>query len=112
MDERELSKEQEPEEITTEMIIDACRTVLLADDIEFMIDMEPDEALEYLMSVLPEYGIENPDAYLAERGLAYTDRIEIEQHDLMNKPSRVEQEYTAEEAEQLRQELEERQEKL
>jgi hypothetical protein len=33
-----------------------------------MADMDPDGAVGHLMTVLPEYGINNPDAHLANLG--------------------------------------------
>jgi hypothetical protein len=93
---------------TTEELIDACRTVLTGEDIEFMIGMEPEDAIEYAMSALLGHGIEDADAYLAERGLGYTEMLPPPLIDYMNGPSKRGEAYTTEEQEKGRRELEDR----
>ena len=51
-------------------IVEACRSVLPPEDLDDLAQMERDEAMEYLLSYLPEFGIDDPEQFMVDAGLA------------------------------------------
>lgn len=63
------SPEYENTPPTTREIVQAAFDYLLDEDKEFMEDMEPEEAIGYLFTCLPEYGIADPEGFLIQKGI-------------------------------------------
>lgn len=68
-----LEKQQAPETNydgpSSQEIADALQGAIENDDYEDVVGMEPEEAIGYAFTLLLEYGVENPEAYLKEKGI-------------------------------------------
>lgn len=63
-------KDGTDEEPTIEQIVNACRAILPPEDLEDLAQMERDEALIYLLTYLPEFGIDDPQQFMETAGIA------------------------------------------
>lgn len=65
--------EQGPEEISTEPTVSelsqACSELLSEEDLADLAEMPMDEALGYAFTLLLESGVDDPEGYLAEKGI-------------------------------------------
>ncbi|MBX4201335.1 hypothetical protein KW803_00355 [Candidatus Saccharibacteria bacterium] len=57
------------DEITAKELIEACKGVLQAEDLSELAELEVDEALGYTFTLLLENDVEDPEAFLREKGV-------------------------------------------
>ncbi len=61
--------ESESKEPTLEELVSACQEVVSEEDCQELLGMEFGDALGYAFTLLLENGIEDPEAFLAEKGI-------------------------------------------
>ncbi|UTI65879.1 hypothetical protein NBH00_06600 [Paraconexibacter antarcticus] len=55
--------------MTTDDVVQACSGCLVQEDLEQMVSLDLEEALGYAFTALMEAGIEDPEAFLREKGI-------------------------------------------
>lgn len=69
MSENLPSPEEGEEKNLLDLLIESCQDVLTPEDIAELAEMEFDEALGYVFTLLIEAGIEDPEEFFKEKGL-------------------------------------------